>query len=110
MSRENAFSLDDQRDVKGGWDYVINLAAETKLNQTRTVYEQGIVPLSVGCAELAAKHQVKRYIELSDSHCYSAKKVNSSTTTEYVETLNLKFCFINYRNQLKKRTRLNLIH
>lgn len=59
----------------GTWDYVINLAAETKPNQAFPVYHQGIVPLSVGCAELAAKHKVKRYIELSDSHCYSAKKV-----------------------------------
>jgi hypothetical protein len=57
------------------WDFVINLAAETKHNQTRAVYEQGTVPLSVGCAELAAKHKVKRYVELSDSHLYSGKKV-----------------------------------
>ena len=75
-SRENAYSTaGDNNDPGSGWDFVINLAAETKPNQTRAVYEQGTVPLSVGCAELAAKYKVKRYIELSDSHCYLAKKV-----------------------------------
>ena len=58
-----------------GWDYIINLAAETKPNQSKVVYQQGIVPLSLGCAELAAKLNVKRYIEISDSHCYDTKKV-----------------------------------
>lgn len=57
------------------WDYIINLAAETKPNQTQPVYHQGIVPLSVGCAELAAKLKVKRFLELSDGRCYNAKKV-----------------------------------
>lgn len=65
----------NQNNGPGCWDFVINLAAETKLNQTQAVYEQGTIPLSVGCAELAAKYEVKRYIEMSDSHCYSAKKV-----------------------------------
>ncbi|XP_057366632.1 dTDP-glucose 4,6-dehydratase-like isoform X2 [Daphnia carinata] len=73
VSRENAFSTDDNN-KSAYWDFVINLAAETKHNQTRAVYEQGTVPLSVGCAALAAKHQVKRYVEMSDSHCYSGKK------------------------------------
>ena len=73
-SRENAFSSEDDNGITL-WDFVVNLAAETKPNQTHAVYEQGIVPLSVGCAELAAKCKVKRYVELSDSHCYSAKKV-----------------------------------
>ena len=71
-SRELAFSLDDEASK---WDYVINLAAETKPNQTKEVYRQGTVPLSVGCAELAAKQGVKRFVEISTSHCYSAKKV-----------------------------------
>ncbi len=77
-SREHAYSTAANGDNDGpvaAWDFVINLAAETKPNQTRAVYEQGTVPLSVGCGELAAKHRVKRYIELSDNHCYLAKKV-----------------------------------
>ena len=68
-SRENVFNGEE-------WDYVVNLAAETKPNQTKEVYHQGTVPLSVGCAQLAAKSGAKRYIELSTSHCYSAKKVD----------------------------------
>lgn len=73
-SREQAFSQDD---TSNKWDYVINLAAETKPNQTKEVYRQGTVPLSFGCAELAAKQGVKRYVEMSTSHCYSAKKVTT---------------------------------
>lgn len=76
-SRENAFSPGNQFNESGYWDFVVNLAAETKLNQSQAVYEHGTIPLSVGCAKLAAKYEVKRYIELSDGHCYSAKKVKT---------------------------------
>ena len=69
-SRENAFAMND-----AAWDYVINLAAETKPNQADSVYHQGTVPLSVGCAELAAKLKVKRFVELSDGHLKTSKKV-----------------------------------
>jgi len=70
-SRENALKSDEN------WDFIINLAAETKSNQSYAVYEQGIVPLSLGCAELASKLRVKKYVEVSDSHCYKTKKVAS---------------------------------
>jgi len=69
-SRENALKSDEN------WDFIINLAAETKPNQTQAVYHQGIVPLSLGCAELASKLRVKKFIEVSDSHCYHTKKVH----------------------------------
>ena len=55
---------------------MINLAAETKPNQSFAVYQQGIVPLSLGCAELASRLRVKKYIEVSDGHCYHTKKVS----------------------------------
>jgi len=71
-SRENALQCDAE-----GWDFIINLAAEAKPNQSQMVYQQGIVPLSLGCAELASRLGVKKYVEVSDSHCYNAKKVAS---------------------------------
>ncbi|XP_052865635.1 uncharacterized protein LOC128271974 [Anopheles cruzii] len=59
----------------GGWDFVINCAAETKPGQTGPVYEEGILKLSINCATEAMKHQVKRYVELSTGSMCSDEKI-----------------------------------
>ncbi|XP_046654469.1 uncharacterized protein LOC124348262 [Daphnia pulicaria] len=108
VSRENAFATDDNNMV-ADWDFVINLAAETKHNQTHAVYEQGTVPLSVGCAELAAKHKVKRYVELSDSHLYSGKK-KPAQEGDVVEPYTLiAECKLEVEKELKKIDQLNYV-
>ncbi|KAG8225282.1 hypothetical protein J437_LFUL001895 [Ladona fulva] len=56
-------------------DFVINCAGETKYGQTDPVYREGILKLSLNCATLAAKHNVKRYVELSSGHVYANDKV-----------------------------------
>uniref|UniRef100_A0A2C9L0A8 NAD-dependent epimerase/dehydratase domain-containing protein n=1 Tax=Biomphalaria glabrata TaxID=6526 RepID=A0A2C9L0A8_BIOGL len=69
-SAEKAFS------DSGDFDFVINLAAETKYGQSEPVYKEGIFRLSMNCAELAAKHKVKKYIEVSTAQVYSHEKHN----------------------------------
>jgi len=64
----------------GPWDYVINLAGETKYSQTEAVYKENIIDVSVTCAKVAAKHEVKRYIEVSSSQMYDTK--DPATETE----------------------------
>ncbi|CAL1533091.1 unnamed protein product [Lymnaea stagnalis] len=68
-SAEKVFCDDD-----GGFDFVINLAAETKHGQSEPVYKEGIYRLSLNCAELAAMHKVKRFIELSTAQIYTHEK------------------------------------
>ncbi|CAL1300957.1 unnamed protein product [Larinioides sclopetarius] len=68
-SCQNAFADDD-----GPYDFVVNLAAETKMGQTDPVYKEGIVKLSINCAKEAAKQKVKRFIEISSGHVHSSEK------------------------------------
>lgn len=61
-------------DPEGPYDFVINLAAETKINLPECVYEEGILKLSRNCAREALAHHPKRYIEISSGHIYSEGK------------------------------------
>jgi len=64
----------------GPWDFVFNLAGETKLSQTPEVYKENIVDVSTTCANIAAKNGVRRFIEVSTSQLYEAGKKSSSET------------------------------
>jgi len=68
---------------KGNYDYVINLAAETKYSHTDEVYAERVEHLSLACATEAAKHNPKKYIELSTAQVYEptekAKKEDGKT-------------------------------
>jgi len=68
-SIETCFKLD-----KGEFDYVFNLAAETKLSQTNEVYKEKVLDLSVLVAKEAVKHKIKRFVEVSDARIYDSKK------------------------------------
>ncbi|CAJ0633906.1 14093_t:CDS:2 [Entrophospora sp. SA101] len=56
------------------FDYVFNLAAETKYSQNITVYEERIFNLSVRNAKEAARRQVKVFVELSTAQIYKSSK------------------------------------
>ncbi|XP_016952567.1 uncharacterized protein LOC108026241 [Drosophila biarmipes] len=56
------------------WDIVINCAAETRANQDDAVYKEGILKLSLNCANEAANQRVKRYVELSSGCMNSSEK------------------------------------
>lgn len=70
-SCQNAFRTDDG----SGWDYVINCAAETKPGQTDPVYQEGIVKLTLNCANETLKHRAKRFVELSTGSMSSSEKI-----------------------------------
>ncbi|KAL6060380.1 NAD-binding domain 4 domain containing protein [Balamuthia mandrillaris] len=54
------------------YDYVINLAAETKYGHNDEVYKERVWHLSLSCAREAAKHNVKRFIEVSTAQVYES--------------------------------------
>jgi len=71
---KNPTSVETVFETAGGnWDYVINLAATTKYSQAKEVYDANIVAVSDACAKAAAKHGVKKYIEVSTSQVYESK-------------------------------------
>ncbi|KAG5899434.1 hypothetical protein JTB14_033625 [Gonioctena quinquepunctata] len=57
------------------WDIVVNCAGETKSGQTDPVYNEGILKLSMNCANEASLQQVKHYVELSSGNMHSSEKV-----------------------------------
>ncbi|XP_041355409.1 dTDP-D-glucose 4,6-dehydratase-like [Gigantopelta aegis] len=79
-SVDAAFALDD-----GQFDYVFNLAAETKYGQTEPVYKEGIIRLSHNCSTTAASHKVKLYMEFSTGQMYSSEKTEEEDTKPVTE-------------------------
>jgi dTDP-4-dehydrorhamnose reductase len=57
------------------WDWVINLAAETKYSQTDEVYDEKVYLLSVNCGKQAAKSNVGVFVEVSTAQVYDGDKV-----------------------------------
>jgi nucleoside-diphosphate-sugar epimerase len=68
LARANTISkvFDDD----ASFDYVINLAAETKYSQADAVYQENIVDVAVTAGNEAIKRGVKHFIELSSGQVY----------------------------------------
>lgn len=62
---EKAFTLEE-----GKFNYVFNLAAETKYGQTDEVYEQKVFDVVVKVGDAAKKHGVDKFVELSTAQVY----------------------------------------
>jgi len=72
---------------KGPWNFVINLAAETKYGQPEAVclpvtlvssvkaYKERTLDLAVKCGQEALKHKIDAYIEVSTYQVYEPGKV-----------------------------------
>jgi len=60
--------------VEGGFDYVFNLACETKYGQTPEVYKEKVLDVAVKCLAEAKKQKVKKWIEVSTAQVYAAGK------------------------------------
>jgi len=77
VSIEKMFDLGDDQ-----FNYVFNLAAETKYSQTDEVYREKVFDLSVKCATEGAKRNVDRYVEMSTAQIYEpGKKASSENST-----------------------------
>jgi nucleoside-diphosphate-sugar epimerase len=91
------------------WDYVINLAGETKYSQTEEVYKENIIDVSVTCGKAAAKRSVKKFIEVSTAQVYDAGKKPSSETDKVKPWTKLAKAKLTAEEELKKINGLNLI-
>jgi len=94
---------------EGKWNYVFNLAGETKYSQTEAVYKENIYDLSVRCARVAAKHGVDRFIEISTGQIYDAGKKPSSEDDKEKPWTNLARAKLQAEEELKKIPGLNLV-
>ncbi|KAL7750824.1 hypothetical protein RI367_003781 [Sorochytrium milnesiophthora] len=104
-SIEKAFTRDDGKK----WDYVINLAAETKYSQAETVYEEKVYTLSINCAKEAAKQGCKVFVEVSTAQVYDGeKKASTEDAKTKPWTLIAKYK-LKAEEELKKIPGLNLV-
>jgi len=97
----------DTTDYK--FDYVINLAGETKYSQTDEVYKENIIDVSVTCGKAAAKIGAKRFIEVSTSQVYQGDKKASSEDDKTKPWTKLAHAKLQAEEELKKIQGLNLI-
>lgn len=59
-------------DADGNFDYVFNLAGETKYSQADAVYQENIIDVTLTTAKEAAKRGVKLFIEVSTAQVYDS--------------------------------------
>jgi len=64
-------------DESGDYDFVFNLAGETKLSQTDEIYEEKVVKSAKLCAEEAAKHNCQKFVEVSMGQVYDSDNKES---------------------------------
>jgi len=91
------------------WDFVFNLAGETKYSQTDEVYKENIIDVSVTCGKAAAKRGVQRYIEVSTAQVYDAGKKASTETDKTKPWTKLAKAKLTAEEELRKIQGLNLI-
>jgi nucleoside-diphosphate-sugar epimerase len=72
QSAERAFSTED-----GPFDYVFNLAAETKYGQSTDVYKERVLDVAVNCGREACRTGVKRFVHMSTAQVYDCDKIVS---------------------------------
>jgi len=94
---------------EGAWDYVINLAGETKYSQTDEVYKENILDVSTTCGSAAAKAGVKRFIEVSTAQVYDADKKPSNETSKLKPWTKLAKAKLQAEEALRGIKGLNLI-
>jgi len=96
----------------GQWDFVFNLAAETKYGQTDEVYKENLYDLAVMCATVAAKVGVTRFIHVSSAQVYDSGKKPSEEPDKIKPWTKMAKAHFNAEEQLReiaKKTGLKLI-
>jgi len=91
------------------WDYVINLAGETKYSQTEEVYKENIIDVSVTSANAAAKRGVKKFIEVSTAQVYDSGKKPSDENDKQKPWTKLAKAKLQAEEKLKEIKGLNLV-
>lgn len=93
----------------GKWDFVFNLAAETKFGQTDEVYKENLIDIAVTCANAAAKQGVQRFVHVSTAQVYDGGKKASLETSKIKPWTKIAKAHFAAEEALRKIQGLNLI-
>ncbi|KNC98418.1 NAD-dependent epimerase/dehydratase [Spizellomyces punctatus DAOM BR117] len=102
---EKIFTRDDGKE----FDYVFNLAAETKYGQSDEVYDERTFQLSVAVAKEAAKRKVKVFVEVSTAQVYESDKKPSAEEGKLKPWTAIAKSKLKAEEELKKISGLNLV-
>jgi len=91
------------------YDYVINLAAETKYGHNDEVYKERVYHLSLACAKEAAKHNVKRFIEVSTAQVYEPTTKPKTESGKVEPWTNIAKFKLQVEEELKTISGLNYV-
>jgi len=94
---------------EGDWDFVVNLAGETKYSQTPEVYKENIIDVSKTCGTEAAKKGVSRFIEVSTAQVYDEGKSASTESSKLKPWTKLATAKLAAEEDLRAIAGLNLI-
>lgn len=98
----------DEKD--GAWDFVINLAGETRYSETAEVYKENVLDVSLTCAKAAAKStSIKKYIEFSTAQVYAEGSKASTEESKLKPWTNLAKAKLEAEEEIKKLKGLNLV-
>ncbi|ORX43849.1 NAD(P)-binding protein [Hesseltinella vesiculosa] len=109
LSQPAAIAQCFDRDDNTQFDYVFNLAGESKYSQADMVYQERIVSVNVNCAKEAAKRKVKAYVVLSTAEVYDSDQVASKEQSKVKPWTSLAKFKYQAEQEMKKIDGLNLI-
>lgn len=95
-------------DDGGKFDYVFNLAGETKYSQADAVYQENIVDVSVVCAKEAAKQGIK-FIEVSTAQVYDSSSKAKKEEAKIKPWTGIAKAKAKAEEELKKIPNLNVV-
>ncbi|KAI8801898.1 hypothetical protein BJ742DRAFT_835356 [Cladochytrium replicatum] len=104
-SCEKVFTREDRTN----FDYVFNLAAETKYSQSEEVYEEKIFQLTLSVAREAQKRNVACFVEASTAQVYEPDKKPSTETSKVKPWTVMAKHKLRAEEELKKLDGLNYI-
>lgn len=107
LSRQNTIAavFDDE----APFDYVFNLAGETKYSQAEAVYQENIIDVSVTCAKEAASRGVKAFVEVSTAQVYDSGNKPRKEEAKIKPWTGIAKAKAKAEEELKKINGLNLI-
>lgn len=97
------------KDDDGTYDWVFNVAAETKYSQTDEVYNERVLTLSVNCAKEAANQGVKMFVEVSTAQVYEEGKKASDEESKLKPWTSIAKYKLKAEEEIKKIPKLNYI-
>jgi nucleoside-diphosphate-sugar epimerase len=97
------------QDPEGKFQYVFNLAGETKYSQADAVYQENIIDVSLTCAKEAAKQGAEKFIEVSTAQIYDSGSKPKKEDGKLKPWTGIAKAKLKAEEELKKIPGLNLI-